>query len=144
MKLKFFIPSFSKRISARLSVNRIICLNFRFKALRGWSRVINTKKTLCNWIYNKNLNGRMFKTAVFLFAVIFVFSFSFSLSSCTDNEGQNNKSTYVKPSIDYKGRYRKGHVRMPSSTKKDAIKNQNKSRYYYQTRGKYRRKNKRN
>ncbi len=54
--------------------------------------------------------------------------------------GRGRKPVYVKPSVDYKGKYRKGHLRMPVSTKKDAIKSQNRSRYYYQTRGKYRRK----
>jgi hypothetical protein len=62
------------------------------------------------------------------------------LVSCTYDSGKGKKAVYVKPSIDYKGRYRKGHVRMPVSTDKHAIKNQNRSRYYYQTRGKYRRK----
>jgi hypothetical protein len=56
------------------------------------------------------------------------------------DSGQGRKPVYVKPSVDYKGNYRKGHLRMPVSTKKDAIKSQNRSRYYYQTRGKYRRK----
>jgi hypothetical protein len=56
------------------------------------------------------------------------------------DSGNGKKPVYVKPSIDYKGKFRKGHVRMPVSTKKNAIKNQNRSRYYYQTRGKYRRK----
>jgi hypothetical protein len=47
-------------------------------------------------------------------------------------------ATYVSPSVDYRGRYRKGHVRMPVSLKKDAYKSQARSRYYYHTRGKYR------
>lgn len=49
---------------------------------------------------------------------------------------------YVKPSIDYRGRMRKGHMRKKVSTDKNAIKNRNRSRYYYHTRGKYRRKKK--
>lgn len=49
-------------------------------------------------------------------------------------------TTYVKPSIDRRGRYRKGHVRNSVSLKRNAYKSQAKSRYYYQTRGKYRRK----
>ena len=54
----------------------------------------------------------------------------------------NRKSgmTYVKPSIDSRGRYRKGHVRKSVSLKSNAYKSQARSRYYYQTRGKYRRK----
>jgi hypothetical protein len=50
------------------------------------------------------------------------------------------KPTYVSPSVDSRGRVRKGYVRMPVSTSKNAVRNQGKSRYYYETRGKYRRK----
>jgi hypothetical protein len=67
---------------------------------------------------------------------------SILLTACGDinDSGTGKKPVYVKPSIDYKGKFRKGHVRMPVSTNKNAISNQNRSRYYYQTRGKYRRK----
>jgi hypothetical protein len=59
----------------------------------------------------------------------------------SENKNQSNEgSVYVKPSIDKNGKYRNGHIRKSVSTSKDAIKNQNRSRYYYQTRGKYRRK----
>jgi len=73
----------------------------------------------------------------------FVIVCSFLLLSACGNGSDSSsgrKAVYVKPSIDYKGKFRKGHVRMPVSTKKNAIKSQNRSRYYYQTRGKYRRK----
>jgi hypothetical protein len=60
--------------------------------------------------------------------------------SCDFKKSENAGGTYVKPSIDYKGRMRKGYVRKKVSTNKNAIKNQNRSRYYYHTRGKYRRK----
>jgi hypothetical protein len=61
---------------------------------------------------------------------------------CGNNadSGTARKAVYVKPSIDYKGKFRKGHYRSAVSTKKNAIKSQSRSRYYYQTRGKYRRK----
>jgi hypothetical protein len=64
------------------------------------------------------------------------------LAACgnSSDSSSGGKPVYVKPSIDYKGKFRKGHVRMPVSTKKNAIKSQNRSKYYYQTRGKYRRK----
>ena len=64
------------------------------------------------------------------------------LAACENRSDSDSgrKAVYVKPSIDYKGKFRKGYVRMPVSTKKNAIKSQNRSRYYYQTRGKYRRK----
>jgi hypothetical protein len=62
-------------------------------------------------------------------------------SSCDSSNGYDENSSdavYVKPSVDYRGRYRKGHVRFKVSTKKDALKSQARSRYYYHTRGKYR------
>ena len=73
------------------------------------------------------------------FAIAFLFIL---LAACGNNNdsGIGKKPLYVKPSIDYKGHFHKGHVRMPVSTNKNAIKNQNRSRYYYHTRGKYRRK----
>lgn len=73
----------------------------------------------------------------FIIAIIFIL-----LSACGGevDSGSGRKAVYVKPSIDSRGRYRKGHVRMPVSTRRNAIKSQNRSRYYYQTRGKYRRK----
>ena len=73
----------------------------------------------------------------FIIAIIFIL-----LSACGGDvdSGSGRKAVYVKPSIDSRGRYRKGHVRMPVSTRKNALKSQNRSRYYYQTRGKYRRK----
>lgn len=60
--------------------------------------------------------------------------------SCTDlQEKKSNQRGphYVSPTIDKYGHFRSGSVRMPVSTNKNAIKNQNRSRYYYQTRGKY-------
>jgi len=77
------------------------------------------------------------KLRYFLIAFLFIL-----LSACgnSNDSGTGKKAVYVKPSIDYKGKFRKGHVRMPVSTNKNAIKNQNRSRYYYHTRGKYRRK----
>ena len=69
---------------------------------------------------------------ILLFVVIIGFG------SCDGEDGGGRKPVYVKPSVDKNGRVRKGHVRMPVSTKKNAVKNQNKSKYYYQTRGKYR------
>lgn len=66
----------------------------------------------------------------------------FLLAACenSNDKGKGKKPVYVSPSIDKNGRFRKGHVRKPISTHKNAIKNQNRSRYYYHTRGKYRRK----
>jgi hypothetical protein len=56
--------------------------------------------------------------------VIFVFVLLVACGNSSDS-GRGRKPVYVKPSVDYKGKYRKGHLRMPVSTKKDAIKSQN-------------------
>jgi hypothetical protein len=66
----------------------------------------------------------------------------FLLSAC-DLKPKRKRSkgpVYVSPSVDSRRRVRKGYVRMPVSTDKNAIRKQGKSKYYYETRGKYRRK----
>jgi hypothetical protein len=85
-------------------------------------------------IFNKgNLIKMIYpRSAIKLIITAFIFVM---LMACVNDSGKGKKAVYVKPSLDYKGRYRKGHVRMPVSTDKHAIKNQNRSRYYYQTRG---------
>lgn len=62
------------------------------------------------------------------------------LSACVNDADTSKGPVYVKPSVDYKGKFRKGYVRMPVSTNKNAVKNQIRSKYYYHSRGKYRRK----
>jgi hypothetical protein len=52
------------------------------------------------------------------------------------------KATYVSPSINYKGQFKPGYVRKSVSTNPNALRNQTRSKYYYQTKGKYRRKHK--
>jgi hypothetical protein len=61
-------------------------------------------------------------------------------TSCDLKKSNDSNRSYVKPSVNYKGQMRKGHVRKKVSTDKNAIKNRNRSKYYYETRGKYRRK----
>lgn len=75
----------------------------------------------------------------FIFNSLIVGSLLF-LSSCDFKKSDKAGGVYVKPTITRTGKFRKGHVRKNVSTNKNAIKNQNRSRYYYQTRGKYLRK----
>ena len=75
-------------------------------------------------------------------SILFYFLAMLLFSSCDLQDvksGSGKSPVYVKPSIDRRGRFRRGHVRMPVSTKPDAVKSRNRSRYYYETRGKYRR-----
>jgi hypothetical protein len=62
----------------------------------------------------------------FIIAIIFIL-----LSACGGDvdSGTERKAVYVKPSIDSRGRYRKGHG-LPVSTRKNALKSQTRSRYY--------------
>ena len=55
---------------------------------------------------------------------------------------RHRRSTSVHSSINYKGQFRKAHYRPAVSSNKHAIRNRARSSYYYQTRGKYRRKHK--
>ncbi len=76
------------------------------------------------------------------FRIFFIVSFgvlTFSIPSCDFKKSDKANRSYVKPSVNYKGQMRKGHVRKKVSTDKNAMKNQNRSRYYYHTRGKHRR-----
>lgn len=69
----------------------------------------------------------------------------FFFNACSDWQEKRTppaKGTWVSPSVDSRGRVRKGHYRRPVSTSPNAVKNQSRSRYYYQTRGKYKRKSK--
>jgi hypothetical protein len=87
---------------------------------------------------NRGISSHLFHMKKKFITITFVLCML--ISSCDSSNGYDENSSgavYVKPSVDYKGRYRKGHVRFKTSTKKDAIKSQARSRYYYHTRGKY-------
>lgn len=62
------------------------------------------------------------------------------LAACSDiqpiEERRSKSNTYVGPSIDYKGRFRKGYVRKKVSTNPNAVKRQNQARYYRKTHAK--------
>ena len=142
MKFDFRIPNINKRIATRTSVKRIIRNNLGFKAARGWGWITDQKKAAYNRVYNRTSRGCMI-SIVYLFLIpAILLAYISGLGSCSGDNTNAKKPVYVSPSIDYKGKFRKGYVRMRVNTNKNAIKNQNRSRYYYQTRGKYRRKSK--
>ena len=143
MKFGFRKPSLNKRIVARTSVKRIIRHNMGLKAPRGWGWLTNPKRAAYNRVYNRTSRGCMI-TLIWLMGIpLLLMAIALFFSACSENSDEvGKKAVYVKPSINYKGKFRKGHIRNPVSTKKDAVKSQNRSRYYYQTRGKYRRKSK--
>ena len=76
--------------------------------------------------------------------IVYLIFISVGIIGCDikEKEVKPKKATYVSPSINYKGQFRTGNVRKPVSTKPNAIRNQTRSKYYYQTKGKYRRKHK--
>ncbi len=74
--------------------------------------------------------------------ILLLYVITFSILSCDIKKSDNVSGSFVKPSVNYKGQKRKGYYRKKISTSKNSLKNQNRSRYYYHTKGKYRRKNK--
>ncbi len=88
---------------------------------------------------NKKTSRCYIINLLFLISLILL---TFSILSCDIKESDKVSGSYVKPSVNYKGQKRKGYYRKKVSTSKNSLKNQNHSRYYYHTRGKYRRKNK--
>jgi hypothetical protein len=80
--------------------------------------------------------SKYFLKSILIFSILNIYVFS----SCDFKKSDKAGGVYVKPTITRTGKFRKGHVRKNVSTDKNAIKNQNRSRYYYHTRGKYRRK----
>jgi hypothetical protein len=135
MKFGFRIPSIKKRIAARTSVKRVLRHNLGLKAPRGLGWITDPKKALYNKVYNKTSRGCMFNIVVII-ALVMTFV---TVQSCDIRKSDSAGGTYVKPSVNYKGQVRKGYVRRKVSLKKNAIKSQNRSRYYYHTRGKYHR-----
>lgn len=135
MKFGFRIPSIKKRIAARTSVKRIVRHNLGFKAPRGLGWLTDPKKAMYNKVYNKTSRGCMFNFILFLGIGIAIAS----IQSCDIKRSDSAGGTYVRPSVNYKGQVRKGYVRKRVSLKKNAVRSQNRSRYYYHTRGKYRR-----
>lgn len=133
MKFGFRIPSIKKRIAARTSVKRVLRHNLGFKAPRGLGWLTDPKKALYNKVYNKTSRGCLFNIAVII-ALVLTFV---TVQSCDIRKSDSAGGTYIKPSVNYKGQVRKGYVRRKVSLKKDAMKSQNRSRYYYHTRGKY-------
>jgi hypothetical protein len=140
MKLGFRIPNLNKRIAARTSVKRVIRHNLGLKAPKGWGWITNPKKAAYNRVYNRTSRGCMLTLIWLLGLPVLILAAVLFLNSCSGDDVANG--TYVKPSIDYKGKFRKGHVRKSVSTSKNAVNNQNRSRYYHKTRGKYHRKSK--
>lgn len=136
MRFGFRIPSISKRIAARLSIKRHIRHSLGLKAPRWMGWITNPKRALYNRMYSRTSRGCM------IYLVILLSAMGWMLVGCDIRPKRNRAGgpVYVSPSIDSRGRVRKGYVRMPVSTHKNAVRNQGKSRYYYETRGKYRRK----
>ena len=136
MKFGFRIPSLTKRIAARTSLKRVVRHNLGLKAPKGMGWITDPKKAMYNKVYNKTSRGCLVQL-ILLFSIGF---FGILVPSCDFKKSDSAGGTYIKPTITRTGKFRKGYVRRNYSTKKNVFKNRNRSRYYYQTRGKYRRK----
>jgi hypothetical protein len=124
---------FIRKINKRLSLpQNAAAWSVRFSNLGA--RIPSLTKQIA---YRNLINLKITMKKYFLIAII-----GMLLAACdnSNDASTDKKPVYVKPSIDYKGKFRKGYVRMPVSVNKNAIKNQNRSRYYYHTKGKYMRK----
>jgi hypothetical protein len=135
LKFGFRIPSLTKRIAARTLLKRVIRHNLGFKAPKGKGWFTDPKKAAYNKVYNKTSRGCLVN-------LLFIVSFgilTFFIPSCDFKKSDKAGGVYVKPTITRTGKFRKGHVRKKVSTDKNAMKNQNRSLYYYETKGKYRR-----
>lgn len=135
MKFGFRIPSIKKRIAARTSIKRVVRQNLGLKAPKGWGWLTDPKKAAYNRIYNKTSRGCLLQ-------LLMMFGLGLGLlpvASCDFKSSNSAGGTYVKPSVTRTGKIRKGYVRRKVSLHKNAVRRQNRSRYYYHTRGKYRR-----
>ena len=74
--------------------------------------------------------------------IVYLILLSLGITGCDikEKESKPKKASYVSTSINYKGQFRPGYVRKSVSLNPNAIRNQTRSKYYYQTKGKYRRK----
>lgn len=138
MKIGFRIPSLKKRIAASTSLKRLIRHNLGFKVPRGLGWVTNPRRAAYNRAYNRTYRGCLVSLLYLMIIPLIIFILAFV--GCSETDSPKRTSTYVRPSIDKRGNFRKGHARKAVSTSKYAVKNQARSGYYYQTRGKYRRK----
>lgn len=57
MRFGFRIPSLTKRLAARVSINRVLRHQLGLKAPRGWGWLTNPKKAAYNRIYNRTSAG---------------------------------------------------------------------------------------
>ena len=106
MKFGFRIPSLTKRIAARTSVKRIIRHNLGLKAPRGMGWITNPKRAMYNRVYNRTSRGCML-TLIWLMGIpLLLIAIALFFSACSGNDS-GSKSVYVKPSIDYKAKFRK-------------------------------------
>lgn len=135
MKFGFRIPSIRKRVAARTSIPRFVRQNLGFKAPKGMGWLTNPKKAMYNKVYQQTSRGCMFQL---IFLLMFVVSASY-LTSCDLKSSQDSNYEYVHPSVTRTGKVRKAYVRRKVSYSPKAYKSRARSRYYYHTRGKYRR-----
>jgi hypothetical protein len=135
MKFGFRIPSITKRIATRTSIKRVIRHNLGLKAPKGFGWLTNPKKALYNRVYTKTSRGCL---AQFLILITLSFGLM-NFYSCDIKRSDDAGGTYVGPSVTRTGKVRKGYVRRKVSLEKNAVRRQNRSRYYYHTRGKYHR-----
>ena len=135
MKFGFRIPSLKKRIAARTSIPRFVRHNLGLQAPRGLGWLTNPKKAIYNKVYQQTSRGCMLQL-VLIFGLLSSVCF---LSACDLKSTDDSTYEYVHPTVTRTGKVRKAYVRRKVSYSPKAYKSRARSRYYYHTRGKYRR-----
>lgn len=135
MKFGFRIPSIRKRVAARISLPRFVRQNLGLKAPKGMGWLTNPKKAMYNKVYQQTSRGCF----VQLLVITAILGFLSGFSSCDLQSTDDSQYEYVHPSVTRTGKVRKAYVRRKVSYSPKAYKSRARSRYYYHTRGKYRR-----
>jgi len=78
MKFGLRMPSISKRIAARTSVNRYVRQNLGIKVPRGYGWATNPQKFAYNKVYNKTSKGCMVSLLVII-GIFFAITLAFIL-----------------------------------------------------------------
>ncbi|MEN9973261.1 MAG: hypothetical protein RIS20_1608 [Bacteroidota bacterium] len=135
MKAGINIPSIRKRTETRAFIPTLDPMERHSKLPNELSWNSNHPKTMVASLAVKNVRPWMYT----LFFVGGLLSFLFYLTSCDLKSTEDSNYEYVHPTVTRTGKVRKAYVRRKVSYSPKAYKSRARSRYYYHTRGKYRR-----
>ena len=111
-----------------MKIGRIVYCTNQLQAIP--CHTLNTMKYLYQEIKSK------------LIVYLKLLSVSIAGFNIKEKEVKPKKATYVSPFINFKRQFRSNYLRKSVSTNANASRNQTRSKYFFQTKGKYCRKNK--